>query len=484
MLLSNLMSAQQALDEDKYREFISAMHHSMLLQLQSEIKSDLYEFAWFNSDLENMVPNETATQRMWHDAIRWKCSLLANIEDRTLALSRIREKVDAALLQYDGIEKEIGNALQTVGKQVSPNARRSLLTHQYTPFNIEQRHQGLVSCLQKDSLLVRLAQNVMQFEQYTTESSQFNEETRERLKKLLTDARDALKELTAAQANQVQLSSQLEMVEETRLQLDLNLPRLQQEMKELDRKFSQLLTEFGRNVTPILSSATASVLTTSGVYVAVLGELEGLAHTSWKVMDRHQIAAGQQILNCKKARDFIREHLHSTNELIAMVQTRLHNVLRLPSSIGPGSKIAEEPALPISTDDFRSIQRDVVNQETIDRVSRANSQIFDQLSPPDVVCGLSSTTEEPCLESGSGLATSSNSSNTFAVNVLSMVRAKLEGRIAVVDASMLPPKSSPPPITAQVNRPLSINAHVQTLFQQATSLDNLCKMYEGWQAWV
>lgn len=34
------------------------------------------------------------------------------------------------------------------------------------------------------------------------------------------------------------------------------------------------------------------------------------------------------------------------------------------------------------------------------------------------------------------------------------------------------------------HRSLDVEQHVDQLIKQATSLDNLCQMYEGWTAWI
>ncbi|KAJ7561858.1 hypothetical protein O6H91_03G044300 [Diphasiastrum complanatum] len=56
--------------------------------------------------------------------------------------------------------------------------------------------------------------------------------------------------------------------------------------------------------------------------------------------------------------------------------------------------------------------------------------------------------------------------NPYAVSVLNRVRTKLEGR------------------DTDGNRPLHVSEQVDHLLRQATSIDNLCNMYEGWTPWI
>ena len=56
--------------------------------------------------------------------------------------------------------------------------------------------------------------------------------------------------------------------------------------------------------------------------------------------------------------------------------------------------------------------------------------------------------------------------NTFALNVLRRVRAKLEGR------------------EPDVLRRSSVAEQVDFIIREATSLDNLSHLYEGWTSWI
>ena len=56
--------------------------------------------------------------------------------------------------------------------------------------------------------------------------------------------------------------------------------------------------------------------------------------------------------------------------------------------------------------------------------------------------------------------------NTFALNVLRRVRAKLEGR------------------EPDVLRRSSVAEQVDFIIREATSLDNLSLLYEGWTSWI
>lgn len=56
--------------------------------------------------------------------------------------------------------------------------------------------------------------------------------------------------------------------------------------------------------------------------------------------------------------------------------------------------------------------------------------------------------------------------NSYALSILRRVEMKLDGR-DVAD-----------------NRAISVAEQVDYLLKQATSVDNLCNMYEGWTPWI
>ena len=66
--------------------------------------------------------------------------------------------------------------------------------------------------------------------------------------------------------------------------------------------------------------------------------------------------------------------------------------------------------------------------------------------------------------------------NAQAEAMVARVAAKLEG--------MAPSGSKGGKAAAAARAPLSVPDDVEVLLRQATSLDKLCQMYEGWMAWI
>jgi len=56
--------------------------------------------------------------------------------------------------------------------------------------------------------------------------------------------------------------------------------------------------------------------------------------------------------------------------------------------------------------------------------------------------------------------------NSFAVSVIRRIKSKLEGK------------------DFDLNTKMSVSEQVDKIIQQATDIDNLCVMYEGWTAWI
>jgi hypothetical protein len=63
----------------------------------------------------------------------------------------------------------------------------------------------------------------------------------------------------------------------------------------------------------------------------------------------------------------------------------------------------------------------------------------------------------------------------------------LKPRERVNSASDLPPirvsAAAPAPAT-RVERAMTVEEHVDWMISQATSTDNLCRLYEGWAPWI
>ena len=70
--------------------------------------------------------------------------------------------------------------------------------------------------------------------------------------------------------------------------------------------------------------------------------------------------------------------------------------------------------------------------------------------------------------------------NEYAVEVLQVVNAKLSGEV------MQREKNSQTHSSASKANPtsMSVKDQVDHIVQQATSVDNLCVMYEGWTPWI
>ena len=84
------------------------------------------------------------------------------------------------------------------------------------------------------------------------------------------------------------------------------------------------------------------------------------------------------------------------------------------------------------------------------------------------------------LASGAGAASSSEADaqrrQAYAQAVLQRFTAKLEGRDAGQGTGEATQEGG--------SQPLSIGAQMSALIRDATSLDKLCQMYEGWSAWI
>lgn len=86
----------------------------------------------------------------------------------------------------------------------------------------------------------------------------------------------------------------------------------------------------------------------------------------------------------------------------------------------------------------------------------------------------------------------STGKNPYAVSVLRRMEMKLDGRDIVDDRYRLSMKILDDSIcrTCSNNvicgpvRELSVGEQVDYLLKQATSIDNLCNMYEGWTPWI
>jgi len=89
---------------------------------------------------------------------------------------------------------------------------------------------------------------------------------------------------------------------------------------------------------------------------------------------------------------------------------------------------------------------------------------FDEDS--DEVAGEEILYEPPGNNGPVGASSSSVSTrNIHAVNIVKRVKEKLEG----LDGT---------------SQPMSISQQVDWVIKEATSTDNLCKMYEGWTPWI
>ncbi|KAL6068818.1 Serine/threonine-protein kinase smg1 [Balamuthia mandrillaris] len=74
--------------------------------------------------------------------------------------------------------------------------------------------------------------------------------------------------------------------------------------------------------------------------------------------------------------------------------------------------------------------------------------------------------------------------NTYAVKVLKRVKAKLEGRHLQASSSSREAASSTASSSISTPPPLSVPEQVDQVILEATNVDNLCTMYEGWTAWI
>lgn len=79
--------------------------------------------------------------------------------------------------------------------------------------------------------------------------------------------------------------------------------------------------------------------------------------------------------------------------------------------------------------------------------------------------------------------------NIHALNVLKRIKSKLEGRIDRFGSEHSSDKklSVPQQVTLQpvkVIFPLTNPLQVNYVIKEATNIDHLCKLYEGWTSWV
>ena len=100
------------------------------------------------------------------------------------------------------------------------------------------------------------------------------------------------------------------------------------------------------------------------------------------------------------------------------------------------------------------------------------------------------TSEEEVAASATAVPSTTQTRNRYALAALKRVRHKLDGRdpcrLQVVAAE----KGGGGCNSVEVARALepsarlSVSEHVDRVIGEATSLDNLAQMYEGWSAWI
>eukprot|EP01012_Entosiphon_sulcatum_P046293 TRINITY_DN6213_c0_g1_i2.p1 TRINITY_DN6213_c0_g1~~TRINITY_DN6213_c0_g1_i2.p1 ORF type:complete len:3158 (+),score=468.32 TRINITY_DN6213_c0_g1_i2:1235-9475(+) len=472
-LCDSLVRDTSVFDEQRRRSEILLYYRStqyfelLLLPLRHEI----LQFAWLHSpELQpddiahhvaqiasryDFVPEEQAQKLL--EIVMWRKKLLTTLNHHLGTVNA----VVASLREAEGAyTTAIQETLQTLPPQHFGHVKST----------IEMRPQALLESDSTVSKVISLANETLRME-LLRECSPENADVQAAVAKQLKGFSERLTTFTKTKLAVTRLQSTISGLSNSKRSAELSLPQLQRAVDEMNLKRSQLQKErHGDNGK--LNEKRAFVAQEAKESARVIAEVLSLVDSVIKV-SRHYAALHALHNRSKRLKDFLTKHIQWLNEVIV-------------APTGPSDDGLEEDEWQPREVKWH-LQCSEANQHMIDELGNLSAICTEFTDGSQESKSSEEAEDDDAVEDGAeedaqrdeiqpreerlrrGREQPKQSGrNAYAVNVLHRVLAKLEG----ADSELASEKA------------LTVSQQVQSIIQQATALDNLSVMYEGWAPWI
>jgi hypothetical protein len=423
IVMTNYLTAQQVLDEEKLLNVNHLQDHELCKYISTSLQNELVKFMWGNLHRDQIVNDSSRFVQSWRNR------LLASLSTKSASLKHLTETINVQCTQYRKIEPSITNQI-----------RNSVSSQQYQVLldNIRARDDNLTRISAHDLQFAQLCQSIVELENYRSKN-EFNDKMRQELRPLIEkwatlnhDEHTVSRQKEAAAERLETITRDVESMSATLKTLTPYVKKNHSTIHGIEEKYLQMVNEIILEIKSVEEHFIK--------YLQVISEVENMVESIVRVTTGFK--------NWNATLKNFRTYLQSHDKFCRSVFTDL-----IKKRFDP---------IKDSIRDFNIKEMAIV--DILEKITSANQYIVVQLETIRQQITKHSTTnafdnedddinvdedEEPQKEVG----------NSYAIGVLKRVQSRLEC-------------------------PENVSDQVANVILQSTSLDNLCSMYEGWSAWI